>query len=751
MKKILERGILFLLFLIPFVPFVVAKSMYFPFITGKAFAFRFLVGIALALWLALMVYDRSYVPKKSPVFWSVLLFFGVVTLADIFGVNFERSLWSNFERMEGLVTFLYLCAFFLMSSTVLTKTNKWPAFWNTSIVASVGLAFFALFQVMGFIGISQGGARVDATLGNSIYLAVYMLFHIFLTLWLLYEKRTSRPLSIFYAVAIVLQTVALYYTGTRGAMLGLLGGLGLSALLITWRGKEHPRLRKISFGAMVAIVLVVGLFASIKNTQFVQGSEMLRRFTNISFTDGTVQSRLVLWSGVALPGFYERPILGWGQDNFIVVFGKHYDARMYKQEPWFDRAHNVFFDWLISAGILGLLSYLLLFGVVLFVLWKKSAHLSVPERSLGTGLLAGYFVHNIFVFDNLISYIFFLLFLGFVASAYAREEGGAEHKETKTRGVESLIADPTLRRTASIGASVIALVAMYATTVPHIKASQNIIKSITGLQAGDFTGPLERFEDAIDDPVADEEARFQLSRVAFTVAAATNPAVTEEIKQQYLQKTFEELKKSVAEDPTSTRPKYFLATFHARTGNFPEAIRLFGELLSVNPDRQIFLSEYGLLLELTGDTQKSEEVLKHFLEISPESDEAATRYSAVLFAHGKTAEANGVLTEYAGEILGDRPIALSAYPRPAKFEDALKITSFEVMRLQLRRESVGFGEYLVRIRDLANGGNKTEALILTDDAAAFYPEYTDKTDALKTAIRAGKEIAIEAPSPAPAN
>lgn len=750
MQKILERGILFLLFLVPFIPFVVARSMYFPFITGKAFAFRILVGIALALWLALMVYDRSYVPKKSPVLWSVLVFFGIVALADIFGVNFERSLWSNFERMEGLVTFLYLCVFFLVSSTILTKTNKWPAFWNTSIVASVGLAFFALFQVMGLIGISQGGARVDATLGNSIYLAVYMLFHIFLTLWLLYEKRSSRPLLIFYTMAVVLQTAALYYTGTRGAMLGLLGGLGLSALLVAWRGREHPRLRKISLGVIVAIVFMVGLFASIKNTQFVQESEMLRRFTNISLTDGTVQSRLVLWSGVALPGFYERPILGWGQDNFIVVFGKHYDARMYKQEPWFDRAHNVFFDWLISAGVLGLLSYLSLFGVALFVLWKKSAHLSVPERALGTGLLAGYFVHNIFVFDHLISYVFFFLFLGFVASAYARDEGETEDKGTKTRGVESFISDPTLRRTAAVGVSVVALIAVYATTIPHITASQNIIKSIMGLQTGDFTGPLERFEYAIDDPVADDEARSQLSRVAFTVAAATNPIVTEEIKQQYRQKTLEELQKSVAEDPTSTRPKYFLAIFHARTGNFPEAIRLFEELLLVNPDRQIFLSEYGLLLGLVGDTARSEEVLKHFFTISPESDEAAARYSAALFVHGKTTEASDVLTEYAGEILGDRPILLSTYPRPENFDDALKITSFEIMRFQLRREDVGFGGYLLRIRDMANRGNKTEALILADDAAVFYPEHTDKTGALKAAIRAGQEIIIE-DSSVPAN
>ena len=59
------------------------------------------------------------------------------------------------------------------------------------------------------------------------------------------------------------------------------------------------------------------------------------------------------WQGVK-----EHPILGWGQENYIVLFNKYYDPKMYQQEPWFDRSHNVFFDWLVSGGILALLAYL---------------------------------------------------------------------------------------------------------------------------------------------------------------------------------------------------------------------------------------------------------------------------------------------------------------------------------------------------------------------------------------------------------
>ncbi|GMU73911.1 MAG: hypothetical protein AMXMBFR44_1100 [Candidatus Campbellbacteria bacterium] len=746
MKKNLEWGILGTLFLVPFIPFLVTGSMYFPFITGKAFAFRILVGIGLALWCALLFFDRSYVPKKSPMLWAVLAFFGVVAVADIFGANFERSLWSNFERMEGLVTFLYLCAFFLVSSTVLTRKNLWSAFWNTSIAASVVMAFYALAQAFGVSDPSQAGVRVDGTMGNAIYLAVYMLFHMFLTLWFLYRKHSSKGPAVFYITALILQFAALYNTGTRGTMLGLLGGLGLTALLIAWRGGAHPRLRKISLGVILALVALVAVFTAFKDSSFVQERPILSRFANISIYTDSGEARFILWNGVALPGFYERPILGWGQDNFIVVFGKYYDPRMYQQEPWYDRAHNVFLDWLIAAGVVGLLAYLSLFGVALYILWRKSAQLSVPERSLGTGLLAGYFVHNLFVFDNLISYIFFFLFLGFIASTYVRLGGEASAVAQNTRQQnDGVFADSSLRNTIVGGVLLLILVLVYMTTIPHIRASKNIIGAVLALQKGSLTEPLEMFNDAIADPVADDEARYQLNRLAFTVAATDNPTVTNEVKRQYLERTLAELEQGVAEDPLNTRPKYFLAVFHARTGNLVESERLFAELFEVNPHRQIFLAEYGVVLELLGKKTESEDIFKRYWESAPESADAATRYVASLFLHGKRADAETVLMQFSEGLLGDRPVSLALYKTPVSYTEASRITAFEVERVQLRRINATKDEYLIGIRDLANAGRKTEALVLTDDLAAFVPEYAQQATELKAAVQSGREIQIQGP------
>ena len=41
------------------------------------------------------------------------------------------------------------------------------------------------------------------------------------------------------------------------------------------------------------------------------------------------------------------------------------------REPFFDRAHNVFLDWLIAGGIVGLLAYLSIFAAAFLYLAKK--------------------------------------------------------------------------------------------------------------------------------------------------------------------------------------------------------------------------------------------------------------------------------------------------------------------------------------------------------------------------------------------
>jgi hypothetical protein len=85
---------------------------------------------------------------------------------------------------------------------------------------------------------------------------------------------------------------------------------------------------------------------------------------------------------------------------------------------WFDRAHNIIAEWLISAGIIGALSYLSLFGCALSLLWRFSRQkiLRRSEAIILCVLLVSYFLQNLFYFDSMISYVIFFAVLAYIGS-----------------------------------------------------------------------------------------------------------------------------------------------------------------------------------------------------------------------------------------------------------------------------------------------------------------------------------------------
>ncbi len=335
---------------VPFIAFIVlSSSTFFPYIVGKNFAFRVVVEIMLAAYLVLAVVDPAYRPRKTYLLWAFIAFLGIITLAAIFGENPTKSFWSNFERMEGVVTYLHLFAYFVIASTVLTVRDMWRPYLNLHLFAGVIMAFYALSQLSG----AAVGFRVDGMLGNSSYLGIYAFFNVFIAVFFMVRRSFTTTgekarIAIYGAIAL-LQIVVLFYTGTRGAILGLMAGAGLATILIAIFERERKVLRTGAIGILVAIMLLVGGFIAVRDSAFVKDTPLLNRFSEISISNFSTNARVMVW-GMALEGFKERPILGWGMENFNFVFNKYYDPRMHGQEQWFDRAHNVFFDWLIAGG-----------------------------------------------------------------------------------------------------------------------------------------------------------------------------------------------------------------------------------------------------------------------------------------------------------------------------------------------------------------------------------------------------------------
>lgn len=659
--KIIRYLVLGGIFLTPFLVLIVASSLFFPFITGKNFAFRILIETIFCLWLILLIFDRNYRPKKSWILIAFTSFLIVLIFSSIFGENFYRSFWSNYERMEGLITYLHLFAFFLILISTVKEERLWKWFFNTSLLISVIVGIYGLLQLAGKLAIHQGSSRVDATLGNPTYLAIYMIFHIFLALMLFFQEK--RWFRWFYLPVAVLGLINLYYTATRGAILGLIGGFVLALILsVLFYPAKKIKIFSASFLGLIIILIVVFLF--FKDSRFIKQSPVLSRFSNISFQETTTQSRLVIWK-MSWQGFKEKPIFGWGPENFNLVFNKYYEPILWKQEPWFDRAHNVFLDRLTTGGFFGLLTYLSLFAFAFYYLWFpwKKKNFSRSESIILTSMFAAYFFHNLFVFDNLISSLFFIAFLAYINTKFQQLP-----QEKKTMSISTNLG---LKSASALIIVIFTIFIVYYVNVPGILASRDLIKALGFSSKGDLQSSFSAFQKALSrNSFGSSETREQLSSFAQQILPI--PGLDNNFKQKVFDFTVSEMKKQSNQSPNDIRYMVFLGVIYNKAGQYDGAIDILQKAIKLSSKKQQLYFELGTSYLNKGEYAKGFEILKKSFELDPEFFEARKIYAVAAIFAGKDGLAEELMKDYGGTIVTDERF-LTAFNERKMFDKVAAI------------------------------------------------------------------------------
>ncbi|MDA1334856.1 MAG: O-antigen ligase family protein [bacterium] len=460
----------FLLLFTPLIaPEAISKGFFFPFITVKNFYFRIVAELTIGAWGALAIINPDYRPRKNPILIAFTIFIGVILLASIFGVDPYHSFWSNFERMEGLITHLHLLGLLFVLTSLFKKEYEWFYFFNISLAISFLVASHGLLQYLN-ITETLGNTRPYALLGNSIYLAVYLMTHLFIAVVMFYRVNASWA-RILYSFSFLFGLYVLFLAASRGVFIGFGVGMTIIAFGLIF---SHMAWKYRMLGALtIGFLLIIGsLVAFFPETAIVKNVDLLGRLSAISFAQLGDDSRVKIW-GIALEAFKERPFLGWGPENFIVPFGELYNPTLFGNEPWFDRAHNMLLEWLVGAGIMGFVSYLGIFGAsvyVLHVLYKRGTF-SRMMTTMMIGFFVAYIIQNAFVFDNIVTYIFLVSVLAYLGSRYEPE------------GQPSKILKSSFHFRSVGAATVLALtvVSLFVLNVRPILASRQIITALESL------------------------------------------------------------------------------------------------------------------------------------------------------------------------------------------------------------------------------------------------------------------------------
>lgn len=723
LTKWLRYSILTGIFAVPFIPFLISASMFFPFITLKNFAFRIIVELIAGLYVILALKDPSLRPRSSLVLWAVGAFVLSAGIATLLSVDVLKSFWSNFERMEGFIGVLHLAVYFVVAGAVLSTEKLWERFIQTSIGASVIMGGYGALQLLGFLVINQGGVRVDGTFGNAIYLAAYMLFHIFLTLWLFVRHQGALWVRILYVAVMALQFTMLFFSGTRGALLGLVIGLFVAAGLVAWRERERKDLRKAAFALIGLMLLSGGALLAARNIPAIAQHPVLGRFATVSIGERTVQARFMVWN-IALHGVVDKPVFGWGQENFNYVFNKYYDPAMYNQEQWFDRAHNSFIDWLVAGGFVTFLLYVSLFVLLALAFVRARTKLSFAERAILCGLIVAYAVHACFVFDNLLSSIYFFTLLAF-AHMLSRNDLPANPKYL--RPVSQNVLVPT-----AVVVALITLGAVYVVNVPGIASAKELLQAISNSGQGLETN-LAHFKAVFGRTyLGRQESLEQLLQAAANIAGQQN--ADPKVRQDFFDLAIAEGKDMMQQRPNDARIELFYGAFLNQFGKYTEALPYLEHASKDSPNKQGILLEIGINTYLNaGKPAEALPYLKKAYDLEPNFAEARILYVIALLYSGQKTQADQVLMQGYGTVVVDDSRILKTYFDLKMFDRVVEIWKVRVAAnptdLQTR-VSLAAG-YLA-------AGNRPAAVQVLRDAIAIDPSFKETGEKFISDIQAGR-------------
>lgn len=699
LERILRWIVIAGIFLFPFIPMVVAApnfipgvNMFFPYITGKNFAFRIIVEVMAAAWLALALVDARWRPKRSWILGTFAIFIFVIAIADAQGVNPFKSFWSNFERMDGWITLAHTFIYLVIMAAVVRSEVLWRRLFQTSLVVSIGLSAYGLLQVLGIASLGQGAgtglaARIDSTFGNPIYLAIYMLFHVFIAALLIYQEWGQRwtiasriaigaglglltlydlvttnaggvsylwwivfmlamtailflRRTYFFGVVIVLDTIALLLTETRGTTLGLVAGIVVTALALLVTYRTSRPVRRFAAGAIVLVCISgVGIFLA-RDSALVHNVGFLNRLSSISGHDITIAARIVnmetAWQGVK-----ERPILGWGQENYAVVFDKYYDPRMYNDEQWFDRVHNVVFDWLIAGGVVGFLAYASIFLATLYLIWRRKTDCVRPlhpiEQSILTGLLVGYVVHNLTVFDNVSSYILWATILAYIV--WRSERKNDAHL------FESLSVKRTALVPLTVSSGVVLVIVLWYVNGIPIRQNTQLISILLGQDTSVATIQSDMNRIIGYNSIGTQEAREQYVQIALSIVQQSTLSTQD--KQELYTDAGNQLLVQEKISPLDARFPLFLGTLAAAYGDTSTATAALEKAHELSPRKQTILYQQAQVANAVGDTANALADYKLAFELEQDNMQARILYVTALLGQKQTAAAMALLTPVA--------------------------------------------------------------------------------------------------------
>jgi len=287
----------------------------------------------------------------------VFFFLFIIIISSVFGVNLKKSLWGNYYRLDGLMTYCHLIILYLIVS--LFWKNTWRnGLIKSIVIGSVGVSMWAC--VNGFIlyvlkdsSVQNWQGAIGVSFGQPNFLTGYLLVTLPFIIYMI-RKNKGRIKG----VCITFLLLIIIAIGLTLSWAGL-----FCLLLLVFYFILKLRLNKIG-----KIIFVITLLFS-----FIACICVYSFFRNKDFIAES-RTRIYMRSMI---GVVRRPFLGWGWANADSAINSSVWPLPITFDVYVDKAHSHVLEVLVTSGIFGLLIYILIIVRVYWILirlFQRSSH-----------------------------------------------------------------------------------------------------------------------------------------------------------------------------------------------------------------------------------------------------------------------------------------------------------------------------------------------------------------------------------------
>lgn len=657
-----------------------------------------------------------------------------------------------FQMLATLVTALFSFALFMKAAPVgFIKRSIYAIFTSAFLVILWGLPshfgydptcllFRGTLDVACWTNDFQPKVRIFSTLGQPDWLAAYLavLIPLIAGFFILETKKLAAQASKFsfknskflipgvYFVFFALSYLALLYTQSRSAIIA--AWLIIPALLIWYfwfyvKPKFEKKKLSVDFKAAAIILLAVGFITFFAGQPFGQlekftlpgistrlmapakpaaktapkpvAPQPAAPVTEFGGTDsGTI--RKIVWQG-AIDIWKNNPIFGSGLETYAFAYYQYRPAAHNLTSEWkflYNKAHNEYLNYLATTGTFGIITYLSIIGVFLFITFR---YLSQKRKNppgndfLIVAILAGYgtiLITNFFGFSVVIINIFFYIIPAFVFILARLIDYDKTYKLSFSKK-EFLILNN--KQKIAIGLTGIIGVYLIYTLVNFWNADRSYYFGSNFDRSGDYQRAYPFLKTAISlrpsEPTFKDEYSYNVTVLGASVVDQIQKSTDKsknqqnlQIAKQLIQEALNTSNQVVTEHPNNivfwkTRVRVLYTLSQIDQSYLPQTLIAIKRAATLAPTDADVSYNLGILYGQNGDFKNAIKTLQNTIKLKV--DYANAYYALAIFYHQLAVDPKGkIINEQYNKMATDElNLMIKLFGKNQQAEDAIKAWS----------------------------------------------------------------------------